>query len=139
MPRKETLALTLADLDRRVREGKGQRRGLPGTAVMLVPSMNWRVEHHYGELEGRYFQNTPALDGCFVGRAYQFIQLKIDRSGVIISSGADMSGLVNGHDEPPNPDHFIFDRPYLLVFQKRGASGPVFVMWVANAELLQPR
>jgi hypothetical protein len=33
----------------------------------------------------------------------------------------------------------VFDRPFLVYMQKRGAEQPFFVMWVDNAELLVRR
>jgi hypothetical protein len=34
------------------------------------------------------------------------------------------------------PREFVFNRPFLVYMQKRGAEHPFFVMWVDNAELL---
>ena len=44
----------------------------------------------------------------------------------------------NGHPaEPPNPDHYFFDRPFLILMKKRGVEQSFFVMWVDNSALLQ--
>jgi hypothetical protein len=37
------------------------------------------------------------------------------------------------------PRYFYFNRPFLISVAKRGANArPFFVMWVDNAELMQP-
>jgi hypothetical protein len=120
---------------------------LPPSATLLVPNMDWRVEHHFRELEGPdrillnpAFQKDPAPH--FLSVAFQFIQFKMDKTGAAVESGAYVeSQLLNGHDEKEdlNPDHFHFDRPFLIVMKKRDAQHPFFVMWVDNAELLCKR
>jgi hypothetical protein len=49
----------------------------------------------------------------------------------MVALGADWGG------EWEDPTSYLYDRPFLLVMQKRGSSRPFFVMWVENAELLQ--
>jgi hypothetical protein len=39
---------------------------------------------------------------------------------------------------PPEPQRYAVDGPFLIYLQKHGAAHPFFVMWVDNAELLQP-
>jgi hypothetical protein len=90
--------------------------------------MAWRVEHRFAELEGRRVTGGT-LDGLHVGRAYQVVQLRLDKSGADLASeaGVQMKG---------GPRMFVFDGPFLVCLKRRGASTPYFVMWVDNAELL---
>ena len=39
---------------------------------------------------------------------------------------------------PEFSSHYIFDKLFLIYMKKRDADKPYFVMWVANAELLNP-
>ena len=34
--------------------------------------------------------------------------------------------------------NLVFDKPFLVMIQRTGASQPYFALWVANAELLVP-
>ncbi len=63
--------------------------------------------------------------------AQQDILFKLDRSGASLRSEAKMYTLGKGPS-------FIVDNPFLIYMKKRGADLPYFVMWVDNAELLQP-
>jgi WD40 repeat protein len=131
--RQETLAATLADLDARV--AKGPRAQLGSQSTLLVPNLDWRIEHHFRELEGKdkLFQN-PAHEGHRMLWAFQLLQFRLNRRGADLDSGVDLRILGDGHDEDPNKFHF--DRPFLIYLKKRGAAQPFFVMWVDNAELL---
>ncbi len=61
--------------------------------------------------------------------ARQEISFCLDKSGAAVKS--QMEGYASGI-----PEHFVFDRPFLVYMKKRGAEMPYFVMWVDNAELL---
>ena len=68
----------------------------------------------------------------------QMLDFRLDRRGVVLASMArDTSTILNGDDEPPNPERLIFDGPFLVVLKMRDGL-PFFVMHVANAELLYP-
>jgi hypothetical protein len=114
---------------------------------LLVPNMNWRVEHDFTELEGRdkLFLNAAMVHDElnnpieFIAKLFEFVDFKMDRTGASVRSGSYLAtDLLNGHEheEDTNPDHFHFDRPFLIVMKKRDAKHPCFVMWVDNAELL---
>jgi hypothetical protein len=129
VPFKDTLAATLADIERKVRNGRGEG-GLGGSDRLLIPNMSWRLDHHFKELEGpdKLIQN--AAEGAWIDKAWQMILFRLDRSGAQIESEGRM--LV----QPGFPALYIFDRPFLIYMKKRGAEHPFFVMWVDNGELL---
>jgi len=133
MERKSTLKSMLAHLDKKIAAFNGTSH-LGDASVLLVPSMNWEIDHRFRKLEGKWLRH-PA--DHFLNRAYQFIHFKMDRKGASLSSGANNDWAGNGHVPAPNIN-YIFDRPYLLIMKKRGFSQPFLMMWVANAELLQP-
>ncbi len=141
MPRKSTLAATLVELNKN--QAASQPVGLHSSATLLVPNVNWHIEHDFVELEGKdkAIQNA-ALAGEFLVKVFQFVDFKMDRLGSSVESGAyTASQLLNGHEheEDTNPDHYHFDRPFLIVTKKRDAKHPFFAMWVDNAELLCQR
>jgi hypothetical protein len=129
MSRKPTLADTLADRDKRPRK---RESAFGDKATLLVPNMNWDIDHHFKELEGKTFQNPP-VRGWRLYEAFEFIRFNLDRHGAEVESGADVGGWLDGHDDP---NAYHFDSPFLIVLQKRGAAHPFFVMWVDNSEPL---
>jgi hypothetical protein len=133
MARQPSLKETLAELDKRT--AAAEPKHLNHAAIMLVPSMHWKATHRFTELEGRYV-NDPK--GRSVEMVYQSTHFKMDRKGAYVASAVVVTLPDNGHpEEPPNPDHYFFDRSFLVVMKRRGGNQPFFVMWVDNAELLQ--
>jgi hypothetical protein len=137
--KKKTLQATVVDLEKRVRAAreKGKDHGLSQGAVLLVPTMSWKIDHHFRELEGKQLAN-PKFPLKFMALAQQFVQFNLDRRGAVLTSGAAL-GADWSNDGVPLEERFLFDRPYLIVFKRRGSQEPFFVMWVENAELMQAR
>jgi len=141
LPRKETLAETLEDLKKKMKQkpservsAKLERHQLTYGDSLLVPTMHWRILHHFHELEGadKPIQNTGPLSGTYLGEAFQTLEFKLDRSGATIRSDSMLATF-------SAPWDLRFNRPFLLYMKKRGAKHPFFVMWVDNAELLIKR
>lgn len=86
--------------------------------ALAVPNMNYKIQHHFKELE------TNELL-----KALQTIEFRLDRSGAVVASEADFYALSAGR-------RFTFTRPFLIALRKRGSTEPYFVMWVDNAQLL---
>lgn len=133
--RRPTLAAILEDLRAKLAGNSGGTFGIE--SVLLIPNLDWRIEHHFRELEGpvKFIQN-PSLEQYAIGQALQVIQFKLSRSGAQLASAAtvDLSEVNGDHDDDPNV--YQFDRPFLIYMMKRGANRPFFVLWVDNAELL---
>jgi len=96
--------------------------------VLRVPEMVWRIDHRFSELIGKTLANVniPIVE------ALQTTAFRLDRCGAMLKSEAVFAAT-------RSPKHFVFDRPFLVYMQKRGAEQPFFVMWVDNAELLTRR
>jgi hypothetical protein len=92
---------------------------------LKVPEMFWKIDHQFQELIGRQVGNV----GMPITEAMQTIEFRLDRSGAVLNTEARFGVTAL-------PREFIFDRPFLIYMQKRGAEHPFFVMWVDNAELL---
>lgn len=108
-----------------------------GNSAMLIPNMDWRVQHRFAELVGHDKRlHNPILKSrdAFVAGADQLIRFKLNKKGVELRSEA----IVN-LAKSAEPQRYYFARPYLITFQAKNAEHPFFVMWVANAELLVPR
>jgi len=90
-------------------------------------------------LLGKYLVN-PRWAGYFIAEARQKIDFALSRTGVVLKSEARITMPPARHEEPINkPRHFYFDRPFLIYVTKRAVNAePFFVMWVDNAELMQP-
>jgi hypothetical protein len=135
IPLKDTLAATLEDLDRRIQAGPSG--SLNDSSVLLVPTMCWRIDRHFTELEKKMFL-MPGFKAYRMEDVEQMIDFKMDRSGVVLASRMKMrSVLLNGDDDHSDPNYFVFDRPYLVVLKKRDGRA-FFAVWAANAELLMP-
>jgi hypothetical protein len=98
--------------------------------TLLIPSMHWRISHHFKELEGKdkLFLN-PTLTGRYLDMALQAVEFRLDRSGAELSSESKVYAR-------PGASFFHCNRPFLIIMKKREAKQPIFVMWVDNAELL---
>ncbi|MGD8450864.1 MAG: hypothetical protein PVJ57_03520 [Phycisphaerae bacterium] len=131
VPRGDTLAATLADLESKIENWSPKYNVEFGLRdVLLIPNTVWKITHHFDELEGqsRLLLN-PGFDTLWIETAMQTIEFKLDRSG------AELDAQV-GLKARPIPTDYVFDRPFLIYMKKRGAEHPFFVMWVDNAELL---
>jgi hypothetical protein len=133
MARQDSLASMLATIHDRAAATRPSELGSQST--LLVPNIDFRIDHHFQDLEGPDKEIlNQALPGHQLLWVLQSIQFKLDRKGADLESGVDLRSLGDGHDDDPNV--FYFDGPFLIVLQKRGAKNPFFVMWVDNAELL---
>jgi hypothetical protein len=143
VPPKEDLLATLRDVEEKI--DKYPKRVVSETGnpeavnfckefgirdVLLVPNMNWEIQHRFAELEGsdKKFAN-PGFTGYHIERAEQMIRFKLDRSGAELASESKIYCK-------PMATHYVLDRPFLIYIKKRGQKHPFFVMWVDNAELL---
>ncbi len=131
----ESLAETLGELETKMAKWSDSDWGrrFHENEVLLVPSMSWRLDHHFRELEGtdkRILNERSAAAGYYINVASQVIDFRLERTGADLKSRADLDA------ESAEPRYFIFNRPFLIVMKKRGAERPFFVMWVENAELL---
>jgi hypothetical protein len=132
VPRKETLAATLEYVAEKIRgfPPKAFERHVGPNDVVLVPNLNWEIDHRFAELEGadKRFLNQ-GFEGYYFDTVRQTIRFKLDRSGAELRS--EVKAIVT-----PEPTYVLFNRPFLIYIKERDADQPFFVMWVDNAELL---
>ncbi len=126
----ETLAATWESI--RARSGSQE---LEVDDILLVPEMNWRIAHHFSELENKALLNAlqayPA-GTLFLSRALQDNRFILDRHGFDLRSEAQIFMTAS------LPRRFVFDRPFFLALRQKDAAQPFFALWIDNAELLSP-
>jgi hypothetical protein len=126
----QTLEYVRARTDRPGEAGRIYARGEFRSADILeVPEMVWRIDHRFSELIGKVLVNVKMP----ITEAMQTIEFRLGRAGAKVESEARLPATTAA------PMHFVFDRPFLVYMQKRGAEQSFFVMWVDNAELLVRR
>jgi hypothetical protein len=120
-----TLGETVAEVRRRSERGRA-----PGESVaqLAVPKLDFDVRRRYAELEGKTVvgAKAPILD------LKQDIRFRLNERGarLISEAYASMGG--------PVPRVLAFDRPFLILMERRDAKAPYFALWVDNPELLVP-
>lgn len=133
VPRGETLEATYNDVQRRMKNATDSGRfphAVEPMDYLTVPSMNWRIVHHYSELEGKTIR-SGSYAGQPILQAIEDTRLRLGHDGVKLRSESDIAvGCV--------PRCYDFTRPFLLYMKQRDSDRPYFVMWVENAELLKP-
>lgn len=134
---KDTLAATYDYVVEKTKEylDSGATTSFELRDKLAVPEMDWKINHHFSELEGKYFLND-GFEDQFVDTALQTIQFKLNKEGVELKSEAVIKG-----DMAVGPGYsgrdFVFNKPFIIYIKKRDADTPVFAMWVDNSELLK--
>jgi hypothetical protein len=134
VPKGATLLETYAALQAKIAAFPADPAGRDlSHAVLTVPNLNWRIDHRFRELEGpdKAFDQAP-LQGSFLDTARQTIDFRLDRSGAELTSSASI------WNKSAPPAVYNLDRPFLIYLKNRAARQPFFVLWVDNAELLEP-
>jgi hypothetical protein len=100
-PRKESLAATLADLQRKLDAPPQDEhdREFGTLDTLLVPFVSFRLRHRFSELEGdsRHIRGSR-LDGLYLSAARQVIDFRLDPMGARVTSSAELhakGGRVN--------------------------------------------
>jgi hypothetical protein len=104
--------------------------------VLKIPRFNFDITREYSELYGSYIssQNPKVAPDSLILRAIQDIRFKLNEKGVRLESHSE---IVFGCSAPLVTQHrMVFDRPFLLLLQKKDARVPYFALWVENAELM---
>jgi hypothetical protein len=131
-----TLAETVAAVAKRT-TGAGAVTAEPAD-VLVVPKLNFDVTRRYAELEGLHLVPTATgmAEDLTLLRALQNVRFQMDEKGVRLRSEAHMSFGCSAAYSPPPKHEMIFDKPFLIMMVRKGATQPYFAFWVANPELL---
>jgi len=101
---------------------------------LVVPLLDFELWKQYDELCGKTITTPGPLHGMPIVAALQAIRFRLDEHGAILKSEATM---VKGMAES-EPRQLIFDKPFLILLERRDARRPYFALWVDNTELLTP-
>lgn len=132
----ETLAETIEAIGRRIAASEPIQAG--ACDVLNVPKCDFDLTRHFTELEGLNLtvQNATFADDLTILSALQNVRFEMNEKGVRLRSESHMSIGCGGPMTPESPHIMIFDKPFLVVLQRRDREMPYFAMWVDNAELL---
>jgi hypothetical protein len=129
-----------------VPQRKPARRAIRWAVLIVIGVLALVVFGHrytsYLIAPGEYARKTPTFPssseslertvGLPITESLQTIEFRLDRSGATVQSEALF--VIEAE-----PREFVFDGPFLVYMQNRGAEHPFFAMWVDNAELLTER
>lgn len=105
--------------------------------ILIVPRIALDLLREYKELEGG---RPPA--GLLIPplarllSALQTIKFDMNEKGVELRSEAEVTIACAKQLEPEREHLLIFDRPFLLLLERRGAPMPYLAMWVDNPQLM---
>lgn len=122
-----------------------QPAGLPATMsvtdVLQVPKFNFDIRRNYAELLWKRLRvaNPKVASDLFLLQAMQDIRFEMNEIGVKLRSEAVMHFGCSAASPPPPVHVLIFDKPFLVLLQRRASRQPYFALWVQNAELLIPK
>ena len=131
IPPAENLKTTIDSVSRMISKGSSKFIG-EDIDTLQIPVINFSILKRYTQFEGRRIvsQGLP-LEEDTLRIAAQSIEFSLDHSGAILKSRAFLGCM-------GFPSEIVFDKPFLLLLQKRGESKPCFALWVENSELLVP-
>jgi hypothetical protein len=144
----ETLQQTLDAVLARIEQPHPHhtRHHLETVDTLKIPIVLFNYMRVYDELQGCEIYTEPApgrrqSTGGTISSARQMIQFRLDETGGLLISDAEIQVIGDFGDPepppPPKPRHFIFDQPFLMVLQEKGATTPYLVAWIANAEVME--
>ncbi len=143
VPSGKTLAETLQQTRDRINNKSvlHDRFFLETVDTLSVPIMEINVEKTYNELHNKNIINIQRNDLWLIHAAKQTIKLRIDETGGVLISEAEVQivGEFGESDPSPakEPRKLIFDKPFLIYIQEPHAKEPYFVAWMANTELME--
>jgi len=114
-----------------------ERIDLPGIGKLseidelVIPKIEFDIEHSYDELLGLFLKNN-GFDDYFFARAVQKIGFTLDESGAQARATGEII-LKKG----PKSRLYIFDKPFMVILRDAGSSEPDMVVWVDNIDILK--
>jgi len=134
----KTLAATIEAVHARLARGK--KATINEMETLWIPVLDFDVLRDYGEItglrvkspdKGRETAGKEEMTGLPIAVARQSIRFRLDETGAVLKSEA--IGVLGGR-----ANSYLFDKPFLILLERRSARNPYFALWVDNAELLVP-
>ena len=98
--------------------------------TLQIPKIKFNLEHSYAEIIGDEVLNQG---GWEVEKALQYVDFKLNETGATVQSKGKIK-ITKGL--PRTNRSFIFDDPFLVYLQEKGAKYPYLAVWIGNTELL---
>lgn len=131
IPPEETLGETISVVKTRI--SKAKRSRMEEDENLFVPVLDFDILKEYSELYGRTIRkNNKTIVKPGITAARQIIRFRLDERGAVLRSEAI------GHSYGRSFNNLRFDKPFLILLERRRARHPYFALWVGNAELLVP-
>ncbi len=130
IPPAKTLAATIDAVHSRLKKGKRTTMGEMET--LWIPVLDFDLVRDYDEIIRRKVATGDGkASGLPIAIARQSIRFRLDETGAMLKSEAigALGGLAKS---------YFFNKPFLVLLERRGARNPYFALWVDNAELLVP-
>ena len=133
-----TLAETIKSV--RTRADSSQGKTPENATRMEVPILDFRLVKDYKELLEKHVKcPNQILNGFPIVMARQLIQFKLNEEGARLKSEAVVAVKSSDMADPGyEPPQLIFNKPYLVLMERKGAANPYFALWIDNPELLVP-
>ena len=113
-------------------------QSLEGYESVIVPVLNFELLQEYGELVGKTITTPGPRQGMPIVLAIQSIRFRLDENGAALKSEAATKDKKAADGKLKKPRQFIFDKPFLILLERKNAAQPYFALWVDNPELLVP-
>jgi hypothetical protein len=106
--------------------------------LLLVPRIKLDITREYHELEGLILipKGTNIAKDLVLRSAVQNTVFELNEKGVELKSEAHMAFGCAKQQEPVPKHTMLFDKPFLILMQRRDAKMPYFALWVDNPEAL---
>jgi hypothetical protein len=133
---KSTLGETVMTVTTRM--VKGQTEISATNDLLMVPRMKLNLTREYSEIEGLHLvpNDASVAKDLVLMSAVQNTVFEMNEKGVELKSEAHMEFACAKQETPVSKHKMIFDKPFLILMQRRNANTPYFAFWVDNPEAL---
>lgn len=103
--------------------------------VLSIPALQFNLEKNYTEMLGCTIQNG----NYFVEKMYQRTALILDEKGAEVESEAVVAVTETATmpiENEMEPKHLIFNKPFLITFQRTDTNQPYLVAWIYNTDFM---
>lgn len=102
--------------------------------ILIIPTMQFNIEHHYNSLEGKQFSTNKRK--LTIEKAWQRTAFILNENGAEIESESEVTVTDGAPSEKAKPKNLIFDKTFFIMLKKKNSKNPYFGAWIANTELL---
>ncbi len=109
--------------------------------IVLIPKLSFNIKCDSLPVSGKMGQFKNGK--FFIEKASQQIGCILNERGAKVESTADIAVAaaaavtLSPTEEKPHPKHFVFDKPFFVMFREDGQVHPYFAISIQNAELMQ--